>query len=93
MEKLSCDVVIVGAGPCGSMAAKTCAKYGLDTILVERKEYPSKPNATACLVDRRIFEYIQKVEIVKSLDEVLSPSLHAIGGDMHIRPMRRKLWA
>ena len=39
MKKINCDVVVVGAGPGGSMAAKTCAKYGLDTVLVERKEY------------------------------------------------------
>jgi digeranylgeranylglycerophospholipid reductase len=38
MKKINCDVVVVGAGPGGSMAAKTCAKYGLDTVLVERKE-------------------------------------------------------
>ena len=36
MKKIKCDVVVVGAGPGGSMAAKTCAKYGLDTVLVEQ---------------------------------------------------------
>jgi len=41
MKKINCDVVVVGAGPGGSMAAKTCAEYGLDTVLVERKEYPA----------------------------------------------------
>ena len=59
MKTINCDVVVVGAGPGGSMAAKTCAKYGLDTVLVERKEYPSKPNSISCLVDRRIFEYVK----------------------------------
>ena len=34
MKKINCDVVVVGAGPGGSMAAKTCAKSGLDTVLV-----------------------------------------------------------
>ncbi|BDC35900.1 NAD(P)/FAD-dependent oxidoreductase [Candidatus Methanoliparum sp. LAM-1] len=58
MRKIKCDVVVVGAGPGGSMAAKTCAKYGLDTVLVERKEYPSKPNSMGCLVSRRIAEYV-----------------------------------
>jgi len=59
MKKLSCDVVVVGAGPGGSMAAKTCAKYGLDTVLVERKEYPSKPNSMTCGVGYRISDYIK----------------------------------
>ena len=59
MKKINCDVVVVGAGPGGSMAAKTCAKYGLDTVLVERKEYPSKPNSMSCAVSGRIFDYIK----------------------------------
>jgi Dehydrogenases (flavoproteins) len=59
MKKIRCDVVVVGAGPGGSMSAKTCAKYGLNTVLVERKEYPSKPNSMSCIVSRRIFEYIK----------------------------------
>jgi Dehydrogenases (flavoproteins) len=59
MKKIRCDVVVVGAGPGGSMAAKTCAKYGLDTVLIERKEYPSKPNCITCLVGPRIFEYVK----------------------------------
>ncbi|VUT26468.1 MAG: Digeranylgeranylglycerophospholipid reductase [Candidatus Methanolliviera sp. GoM_oil] len=46
-------------GPGGSMAAKTCAKFGLDTVLVEREEYPNKPNSLGCLVDRRLCEYIK----------------------------------
>jgi Dehydrogenases (flavoproteins) len=59
MKKINCDVVVVGAGPGGSMAAKTCAKYGLDTVLVERKEYPSKPNSISCFVGPRIVEYVK----------------------------------
>jgi Dehydrogenases (flavoproteins) len=59
MKKINCDVVVVGAGPGGSMAAKTCAKYGLDTILVERKEYPSRPYIMNCMVAPRIFEYVK----------------------------------
>ncbi|HKM09295.1 MAG TPA: NAD(P)/FAD-dependent oxidoreductase [Candidatus Methanomethylophilaceae archaeon] len=37
MKTYNCDVVIVGAGPGGSMAAKYCAQAGLDTILIEKK--------------------------------------------------------
>ncbi|VUT26990.1 MAG: Putative thiazole biosynthetic enzyme [Candidatus Methanolliviera sp. GoM_asphalt] len=33
MKKINCDVVVVGAGPGGSMAAKTCAKYGTEQTL------------------------------------------------------------
>ncbi len=33
---IECDVLVVGAGPAGSVAAFVCAKYGLDTILIEK---------------------------------------------------------
>ena len=34
------DVIVVGAGPAGSAAAKRCAEYGLDTILLEKRGLP-----------------------------------------------------
>lgn len=37
MKTYECDVVVVGAGPGGSMAARYCAEGGLDTILIEKK--------------------------------------------------------
>ena len=32
------DVIVVGAGPGGSMAAKTCAERGLDVLLIEKRQ-------------------------------------------------------
>jgi flavin-dependent dehydrogenase len=34
------DVVVVGAGPAGSAAAKRCAERGLDTVILERRMLP-----------------------------------------------------
>ncbi|OQY04759.1 MAG: hypothetical protein B6I22_08800 [Desulfobacteraceae bacterium 4572_123] len=34
------DVIVVGAGPGGSAAAKRCAQSGLNTLLLERKKLP-----------------------------------------------------
>ena len=59
MKKINCDVVVVGAGPGGSMAAKTCAKCGLDTVLVERKEWPGKHTVTHRGVVKTIFNYVK----------------------------------
>ncbi len=36
------DVIVVGAGPGGSAAAKRCAESGLKTLLVESKELPRR---------------------------------------------------
>ena len=38
MEKR--DVVVVGAGPSGSAAAKKCAQYGLRTLMLEKRQLP-----------------------------------------------------
>ncbi len=43
MKTYNCDVVIVGAGPGGSMTAKYCALAGLDTILIEKKAEVGAP--------------------------------------------------
>jgi len=32
------DVIVVGAGPGGSIAAKTCAEMGLDVLMVEKRQ-------------------------------------------------------
>jgi len=34
------DVIIIGAGPSGAIASKTCAEKGLSTLLLEKYEIP-----------------------------------------------------
>jgi digeranylgeranylglycerophospholipid reductase len=41
--KTDYDVIVVGAGPGGSMAAKTAAKMGLDTLLIEKRQEIGTP--------------------------------------------------
>jgi digeranylgeranylglycerophospholipid reductase len=36
MPVIYCDILIVGAGPAGSVAALYCSKQGLDTVLIEK---------------------------------------------------------
>ena len=43
---MTCDVLIVGAGPAGSTASRTCASLGLRTILLE--EHPEVGCPTHC---------------------------------------------
>ncbi len=38
--KLNWDVIIIGAGPGGALAAKKCAEKGFDTLLLEKKKIP-----------------------------------------------------
>lgn len=36
------DVIVIGAGPAGSMAAYNCAKAGLQTLLIDKAKFPRK---------------------------------------------------
>jgi digeranylgeranylglycerophospholipid reductase len=38
MVIIECDVLVVGAGPAGSVAALCSAKYGLNTVLIEKND-------------------------------------------------------
>ncbi len=40
MKRKLYDVLVVGAGPSGTTAARQCALRGLDTLLIEKKEFP-----------------------------------------------------
>jgi menaquinone-9 beta-reductase len=43
------DVIVIGAGPAGSMAATLLARRGLRTLLVERNSFPRYKVCGACL--------------------------------------------
>jgi choline dehydrogenase-like flavoprotein len=46
------DVLVVGAGPGGSAAAKYCAEAGLKTILIEKKKIPRDKVCTGMIMGR-----------------------------------------
>lgn len=42
-DKMKCDVVVIGGGPGGSMAAKTAAESGLKVVLLEKRQEIGEP--------------------------------------------------
>ena len=40
---MKCDVLVIGAGPGGSIAAKTAAQKGLDVVLLEKRQEIGEP--------------------------------------------------
>lgn len=60
MRTIECDVVVVGAGPGGGMAARYCAEGGLDTYLIEKKAEIGAPLRCAEGVSKK---WLQEVGI------------------------------
>lgn len=50
------DVVVVGGGPTGCVAAKTAAKLGVSVLLVDKKFEPGTPVECAEAIGREVFE-------------------------------------
>ena len=65
------DVIVVGAGPAGSIAAKKCAEYGLDTILLEKRALP-REKVCSGMVMGEIAHTIIKEEFGEIPREVLT---------------------
>jgi geranylgeranyl reductase family protein len=48
------DLIVVGAGPAGSSAARTAAKAGLDVLILEKEPFPRYKPCGGALSDRAI---------------------------------------
>jgi len=55
---IECDVLVVGAGPAGSSAARAAAKKGLKTILIEEHKEIGSPVQCAEGIGKYLFPYI-----------------------------------
>ncbi|NHI90349.1 MAG: hypothetical protein EAX87_12555, partial [Candidatus Thorarchaeota archaeon] len=66
------DIVIVGAGPGGSIAAKEAAEKGLKTIFFERGRKPGEKNSSGCGLGPRMW---RDFDIMKELTPESCPSM------------------
>lgn len=69
------DIIIVGAGPGGSMTAKIAAEKGLKVILFERGRKPGEKNSSGCGLGPRIWKDFPSM--MKYLTPETCPSLRA----------------
>lgn len=71
------DVVVVGAGPAGSMAAKTAAELGLSVLLVEKRQEIGTPVRCAEGVSRENIERFFEIDRKWIAAEVIGAKIYA----------------
>lgn len=71
---MKCDVLVVGAGPAGSSAARAAAEAGAKTIFIDKKKEIGVPVQCAECIGRFLFPYlpfkIPKEQLIWKLDGV-----------------------
>lgn len=77
------DVVVVGAGPAGSAAAKRCAEYGLDTLVLEKRILP-RDKVCSGMIMGPVAHTLVKQEFGDLPDTVLTQPNHLIGFAFHV---------
>ncbi len=60
-ERAKWDVVVVGAGPAGSMAARSTAQLGLRVLLLDREQFP-RPKVCGCCVNQAALGLLEEHE-------------------------------
>ncbi len=86
------DVVVVGAGPSGSTAAKTLAEHGVKVLLVDKEKFPRDKTCGGGLPLRTLsrFPYVKKLNAIESYSYggfVYSPSLQYKAGITKSEPV------
>lgn len=77
---MSYDVVVIGAGPAGSMAAKYASKYGAKTLLIEEHAKIGSPVHCTGLLSTKVLKECELGEGEFIFNKVRGAHVHAPGG-------------
>jgi flavin-dependent dehydrogenase len=67
MEKATCDVLVIGAGPAGATAAFILASRGLQVALLDRTDFP-RPKLCGGLMTWKTVRLLESLFIISPLD-------------------------
>ncbi len=56
------DVVVVGAGPAGTMAAREAARLGCSVLLVDKASWP-RPKVCGCCLNETALSVLEEVDL------------------------------
>ncbi|MFQ5536833.1 MAG: NAD(P)/FAD-dependent oxidoreductase [Gemmatimonadota bacterium] len=82
------DVVVVGAGPAGSLLARACAQEGLDVLLVDRIRRPAH-KVCGCCVNAAGRAVLERAGLASILEQAGCASLHTL--DLHVDGRRTQV--
>lgn len=74
------DVVVVGAGPAGSMAAKTCAERGCEVLLIEKRQEIGTPVRCAEGISKKALQRFVEIDKRWIAAEVIGAKIYAPDG-------------
>jgi len=77
-KEVTADVVVVGGGPGGSVAAKNCAQRGMHTLLLEKQKLPRRKVCSGMVVSNMAHAIIDK-EFGAIPEEVLTDPPYLLG--------------
>src|SRR5512136_738621 len=79
-QGMKCDLIVVGGGPGGSMAAKTAAEAGLNVVMLEKRQEIGDPVRCAEGVGKRVLCQMVKPEPDWIAAEVKGARIYAPDG-------------
>ncbi len=85
-ESLACDVLVVGAGPAGSAAARAAARQGVSVVLAERRRRVGVPIRCAEFVPLPVGQYMDLTDPALVVQAVKAMHTHIDGAGWRESP-------
>lgn len=70
------DVVVIGAGPAGALAARECARQGVSVLLIDKASFP-RYKVCGCCINRRALDALGRVGLGQLVADAGGGSLHS----------------